>query len=330
MVCTRTVVVLILGYICAAPACAQRDACQQRTIPVSVARNDGLPVKPLSITDFEGTYRKRQVRITSAAVNHMLPRVVLLIDVSGSMRDPRSESNWNFIVGLAEELVSEMPPDSEIGLGFFSKELEPVARPTTDRKSLLDQLEGLRSRKNLVGKTALWAALVDSLKMFDSPHLGDVTYVITDGENNQDKVTMTQVTQNLNRAGVRLFAFLLQDVSFDARRQGLGTSNPIDVLRITEDTGGGAFGFLTLYPDNYFAGVPTQDLALADKSGKPTWLGSHLRAQYQQMLNFYRVEIELPETVDKVRDWELSLVGVDKRQKDNLVLKYPHMLVPCR
>jgi von Willebrand factor type A domain len=80
-------------------------------------------------------------------------RVELLFDVSGSMRELRSEANWN----LAGDLLSAMPPDSEVGLEFFSKDLEPVVRPTTNRKALLDQVEGLRSRKSTSGKTALWA-----------------------------------------------------------------------------------------------------------------------------------------------------------------------------
>jgi hypothetical protein len=330
MLYARTAVVLILSYMCAVPAWGQGDACRHRTIPVSVVRNDNVSVNPLSIANFEGTYRKKQIRIASATFNHMPLRVILLIDVSGSMRDPRSESNWNLMEDVAEDLLAGLPPDSEIGLGFFSKEIEPIVRPTTDRKALLDQIEGLRARKSSLAKTALWAAILDSLKMFGSPHLGDVIYVITDGEDNQNKVTATQVAQTLNETGVRLFAFLFQKQGFDALRLPPNTSSPIDVARVSEDTGGRAIGFSTYYNGEYFAGIPAQDSARVDKSGKPTWLGSHLRSQYQQMLNFYQIDIDLPETVDKPRDWKLDLVGFDKSQMDILVLKYPRMLVPCR
>src|SRR5258706_3126616 len=197
MSCARTAVVLILGCLCATPACAQQDACQHRSIPVSVARNDDFPVPPLRNTNFEGTYRNKPVRITSAAISYEPPRVVLLLDVSGSMRDRRSESNWNFMVDIAEDLLSRMPAAAEVGLGFFSDELEPVASPTTDRKTLTDHLEGLRSRTQPIGRTALSAAILNSLKMFDGPHLGDIIYVITDGEENKSKVPMAQVAQIL-------------------------------------------------------------------------------------------------------------------------------------
>jgi hypothetical protein len=328
MSCARTAVVLILGCLCAMPACAQQDACQHRSIPVSVARNDDFPVPPLRNTNFEGTYRNKPVRITSAAISYEPPRVVLLLDVSGSMRDRRSESNWNFMVDIAEDLLSRMPAAAEVGLGFFSDELEPVASPTTDRKTLKDHLEGLRSRTHPIGRTALSAAILDSLKMFDGPHLGDIIYVITDGEENKSKVPMAQVAQILGKAGVRLFAFLFQRSGFGAMRS-MEAAGPADMLHITEDTGGRALGFTTVYQDFYFAGVPMQDPAFVDKSGTPTWLGSHLRSQYRQMLSFYRVDIDLPENVDKPQEWKLDLVGLDKFQKDNVVLKYPHMLLPC-
>jgi hypothetical protein len=106
-------------------------------------------------------------------------------------------------------------------------------------------------------------------------------------------------------------------------------SGPANMLHITEDTGGRAIGFRTFYQLNTLAGIPDQDPALIDKSGNPTWLGLHLRSQYRQMLSFYRVDIDLPEIVDKPREWRLDLVGLDKFQQDNAVLKYPHMLMPC-
>jgi len=103
--------------------------------------------------------------------------------------------------------------------------------------------------------------------------------------------------------------------------RSMEAAGPADMLHITEDTGGRALGFTTVYQDFYFAGVPMQDPAFVDKSGTPTWLGSHLRSQYRQMLSFYRVDIDLPENVDKPREWKLDLVGLDKFQKDNVVLK---------
>jgi len=231
------------------------------------------------------------------------------------------------MVDVAENLLSGMPPASEVGLGFFSKELEPVARPSTDRKTLENQLEDLRSHASPFRKqTALWAAILDSLKMFDGPHLGDVIYVITD-DDDKSKVTMEQVAQTLGESGVRLFAFGFH--KFGAGSRAVDLSGSLNMMHITEDTGGRAIGFNTFYRDDYLAGVPAQDPAFVDKSGKPTWVGAHLQSQYRQMVSFYRVDIDLSEPVDKPREWKLDLVGFHRSQRENLVLKYPHMLLPC-
>src|SRR5260370_15879097 len=179
MSCEQTAVALILGCLFVAPVCAQRDVCQQRTSQVPVGTKDGAPAPPLSVANFEGAYRRKPVRITSVVINQEPPRVVLLLDASGSMHDPWSESEWNFPLDLAEDLLSKMPKGSEAGLAFFSEKLEPVARPTSDRKALQDHLEALRSVPSaFTGKTALWAAILDRFKMFDRPHLGDTSYVI--------------------------------------------------------------------------------------------------------------------------------------------------------
>jgi hypothetical protein len=319
----RAAGISILGCLCALPAGAQGDACKQRTIPVSIGTTDGSPIPALDSTNLEGMYRNKPIRVISTPINQEPPRAILLFDTSGSMRDVRSMTKWNLIGNIAENLLSEMPPASEIGLGFFSNKLEPVALPTTDRKILRYQLEGLHSHPNYFGgRTALWSAIVDSLKMLDRPHVGDIIYVITDGENNSSKVRMNRVSQALAESGVRLFTFLCEGLTMER------FTNSSDVSRVSKDTGGGVVA-LSTYFKGPFAGIPDHDLALVDKSGKPTWLGSQLRSQYRQMLSFYRVDIELPETVDKPREWYLDLAGFDKPQRGKLVLTYPRMLAPC-
>src|SRR5260370_34132044 len=103
--------------------------------------------------------------------------------------------------------------------------------------------------------------------MFDRPHLGDTIYVITDGGDNASKITTKDVARTLAEGGVRLFAFTFQ-------RDSAGTSpeeriGPGSVRQIVEDTG----GTIIPYHGGYIGAFPIhQDLALVDKSGKPTQL----------------------------------------------------------
>jgi hypothetical protein len=54
-----------------------------------------------------------------------------------------------------------------------------------------------------------------------------------------------------------------------------------------------------------------------------------LDEQRRQLIGFSQVDIDLAENVDKPREWKLAMSGLLKSQRDNLVLKYPHVLVPC-
>jgi hypothetical protein len=283
-------------------------------------------MRPLSSIDFQGAYQKKPVRITSATVNQEPPRVVLLLDASGSMQDAKSK--WNFAVGIGEDLVTGLPPTTEIGLAYFSTKSIRVAVPTSERQKLKNELETLRTDSNALPpkprKTALWDAIIDSFNMFDRPRLGDAIYLITDGYDNASSGTSKEVTQTLGAVGVRLFAFTIRGEIGSRPRELL---SPQEFLKTVEDTGG---TFVDTRPE-YSGVVPFfPDPDLFDNSGKPTTLGMLLASQYRQMLSFYRIDIELPAMVGKPQELKLDLVGFGKSQRESLVLSYPHILLPCQ
>jgi hypothetical protein len=165
--------------------------------------------------------------------------------------------------------------------------------------------------------------------MFDHPRLGDAIYVITDGDDNASNSTSKEVTQILGAVGVRLFAFAIQggEIGFSRLQRELELSRSQKLLQTVEDTGG---IFVTYHPV-YSGVVPFfPDPDLFDKSGMPTRLGTLLASQSRQMLNFYRIDIDLPAIVDKPQELKLELVGFGKSQRDALVVSYPHILLPCQ
>ncbi len=322
----RAATVLILGFLSALPTCAQLNNCQYRTVTVSVSTPDGSPVPPLESANFTGIYGKTPIHVTSAVMNREPVRVVLLLDISGSMNSTGTGFVGKFSVDLAEHFASNMPPETAIGLGFFYSELIPVLRPTTDRKSLLDQLEGLRSHPaSLKGRTAIWDAVLGSVKMFDHPHLGDVIYVISDGGDNASKITVNHVVQTLGESGIRLSAFLFQAMPA-IRRTAEEELGPPSVDEMARDTGGTiltqttqSIGVLKI------SGEPT----LFEKSGKLTPFGSNLISQYKQIGYFYRIDFDLQETIKKPARLKLELVGLEKSQRDKIALTYPRVLPAC-
>jgi von Willebrand factor type A domain len=325
---SRRTLVLILGYLCVRPLCAQQPSCEQRTIPVSISTMDSKPLRPLSSADFKGTYQKKPVRITSVTASQGPTRVVVLLDASGSVQGQKSV--WNFAVGVGEDLVTGLPPTTEIGLAFFSTTSVRVATPTKEREKLKAELEALRTNPKALPpkprRTALWDAVIDSFYMFDHPSVGDAIYVITDGLDNSSSNSSKDAAQTLGAVGVRLFALVMQGTTRPSPRpEELSSSR--DFLQTVENTG----GIFVIYRAEYSGLIPFfPEPDLFDKSGKPTTLGMLMAPQARQMLIFYRLDIDLPEAVDKPRELKLDLMGFDKSQREAMVLTYPHILQPCR
>ena len=321
MVYVRTAVALLVGWVCVMPARAQQDVCQQRTIPVSVETKDATPAPELSSANLEGSYRNRTVHVKLVALEQRLPRIILLLDTSGSMQEKLSQS-----LDVAEDLLSSIPPATEVGLAFFAKDFQPVVLPTADHQKLKYQLEGLRRNpSSYKGKTALWVSVLQSVKMLGNPHMGDAIYLISDGGDNASNSSKQKVAITLTQVGVRMFA-----VAFPAGGQLLPspeeTVGRAEVEQVSEDTGGTDVVFAGMYIGHF---PSSQRPTLHDNSGQPTQFGFSLDEQYRMMLNFYRVDIDLPETVDKPQEWKFALVGLSKSQRDKLELSYPHLLVPC-
>jgi hypothetical protein len=318
----RTAVVLVLGCLCVKPMHAQGDACQQRTIPVTVETKDGAPAPELSSADLQGTYRNQPVHVSLVTLDQRLPRIILLLDTSGSMQQTLNQS-----LDLAEDLLSKIPAAAEVGLAFFARDFQPIALPTTDREKLKSQLEALRKDSNsFKGKTALWASALQSVKMLGNPQVGDAIYVISDGGDNASNSKEASVAVTLAHSGVRMFAVAFHTGEPMVRPAPEEATGQIGMQQIIEDTGGTGIPFARQYIGHF----PMPDFtALHDKSGQPTQFGLAMHEQYWRIFNFYRADIELPEAVDKPREWKLALAGLNKSQRDNLVLRYPHMLVPC-
>jgi hypothetical protein len=297
-------------------------------VTVSLSTEDGSPIPSLESTNFEGFYRNKPIQVTTAILNREPTRVLLLLDVSGSMMEGAVRgSEGRFSLDVAENFVTNFPPETEIGLGFFYSKMIPVSLPTKDRKSLMFQLEALRSHpESYRGRTALWDAVLGGAKMFDHPRLGDVVYVITDGGDNASKATLNHVIKTLGESGIRLSGFVFQAPSA-VRRSVEEIIGPPNLDRVAQETGGTILTQLTRTVGSIqISGNAT----LADKSGKPTLLASYLGSQYRQLTSFYRISFDLPEALHKSQEWKLELAGLEKSQRVKIKLAYPQMLLACR
>jgi hypothetical protein len=263
-------------------------------------------------------YQNKPIVIKAAGLAESPPRVILLVDTSGSM-----SLQENITGVIAERVVAHLPSNVEIGLMFFATKSTPMVVPTSDRGKLTFDLEALRSGDYYTeGVTALWSAVLESVKMFGAPVAGDSIFLISDGGENQSKVREPEVASVLGASGIRLFALILQESTLFRSRTPEMMDGPGIVQAAVRATGGTS----VVIGDTPY----TDAFNFIDKRGKPTPLGIDMNRQISQLLKFYRVEITLPKAVDKPRDWKLNLSGFSDLVRDNRVFTYPRMLFPCR
>jgi hypothetical protein len=166
-------------------------------------------------------------------------------------------------------------------------------------------------------------ALIDSINagsMLRTPSLGDVIYVITDGSDNHSKENFDKVANALSSDGVRLFSVVvLPDRNPSGVRTVRVTPGPEysleQITRMTEATGGWT---ASLEAPQAFAG-----------SQLSARLRKNLGVIYSLMLNFYRLDIELPTTITEPQDWALE-IGIDQSTAKNLLIAKPSKLMPCK
>ena len=321
--------VFLLFFTVALVRAQQAASCLERAIPVSVASNDGSPAPELTISSLEGTYDKKPVTVKAVDVAEKPPRVILLIDASGSMQ-------WraNTIGDAAKNILEGLPLRSAVGLVFFQSRIIPVALPTSDRQSLLLQVEALRNnRQSFKGKTALRAAVLAGLKMLGTPALGDSLYLISDGGDNQSRTHEDEMEHELEKSGVRLFALVLggENIVRIAPEEAAGP----DLLKAaTHNTGGTAIEAGMAPPRidvSGASGALPSDMRVdfVKKVGTPTQLGQDLQGQIRQIVNFYQVKVDLPQIVDKPKELKLEIKGFSKSQERRLTLSYPNLVFPC-
>jgi hypothetical protein len=316
-----SVSVSLFLLVSCALAHADQAPCLERTIAVSASANNGTSVTSLDSLALQGAYGGRAVVIKSIKPAEQLPRVVLLIDTSGSM-----ESSEPAAAALAELFVSRLPAETEIGLAFFDSNFHPMVSLGKDRARLTFFLEALKNRQYYAeGSTALWSAVGEAAKMFGTPSLGDTIYVISDGGDNRSWPHMRDELQALTGSGIRLFAAVLADSIGLRSRTPEELNGPGSMKEAVRTTGGAS-----LFDPEAPGGPYSYSLDMVEKNGKPTQFAENLNRQVNQLLNYYRLEISLPEPIHKPQSWRLRLAGDRQPPTEKLQLIYPALLMPCQ
>jgi Mg-chelatase subunit ChlD len=306
----------VLLFLAAFPllvAAQQHNLCQKRVLLVNVVDAHGQQVSALTGEQFRANLQGQPVKVMSAKFGAGPQRILILVDVSGSMWTDRQQ--WELVKLAVEDVVSAGPGQAQLALATFSNRFEANVPFGKGREAVREAILNLNPTSKSIpkrfGGTALNDAILEAADMFGSPHPGDVIYVITDGLDNESKNTTGKLLQYLGQRSIRLFATVIHNNRFIQFSEG--PDGPELLGKTAKETGG------------YYTILET------DRSGNLALNASTnmVRPLYGLMSSFYLLDIELPKEPDK--PWELKLAVVDTngdKKKGTMVL-YPRNIFPC-
>lgn len=278
--------------------------CQKRAVLINVVDHEGNLVRGLGPTEFRAELRKRPLKILSNTATSAPRRVVILVDLSGSTS--RVEG---FVHSVAKYIATSMRPEKQRpAVVLFSDHIiESIdfSRPAEQVARTLAELPETK------GRTALFDALKYAADMFGPPLPGDSVFLISDGGEDASKTRQKDVEEEFLAKKIRIFSFnLAENEPFLTEEESNG---PALLKHLADLTGAVALS------------------AMVDSS-KPNreHVASAVQLLYQQMADFYMLQLELPaEPIQKPEQWNLEVLDGQSRKRKDVRVIYPHELAPC-
>jgi hypothetical protein len=290
----------ILLVILLCPHCfgAEDVGCTERTVIVSASDSNGKAI-PLTLqsADIQGKINGKPVQILGVTKPTNAERVVIVLDASGSM-----SSKWQRAVEFAVEIVRESPSSTEFALVLFAdNELRTVGFGKTGPEMVAE----IMSFKDVkpYGHTGLRDAIWEAVSMFQPNRDGDTIVVVSDGGDNQSKVSMRRLREAMWSRGIRVMFAQFVDHYF---RDQFQDSDDADLARLSESSG----GFLSRIEDPHVLPKVAQEIAF-------------------EIENYLAVRITLPRALEKQASLHFDAVDSSGRKRKNIELRFPEKLLPC-
>lgn len=293
-----------------------------RPLLVNVFDRHGNAVRDLTKENFRVKVNGHRVAIAEADYSLAPRRIVVLLDMSGSMAG-QNDTKWRVASGAVEDLLAQPPSNVPIALLTFSDRVRDVFDFSQSRASMSAWLKDTSKRQSnelIHGKTALYDAVVAGAKMLEPHHLGDALYVITDGGDCCSQVARTAVEKLLLASGTRLFVFLLDEPLMDKEQNGKDSA-----LDLAHVSGGSVFGVAgrqnalsrSFVYDWYDNGERTRET-----------IKHHTQALNLQANGFYTLHLEVPIQPKKRGKVSLEIVDSGGRRRKDVAVTYPTALLP--
>jgi hypothetical protein len=300
---------------------AQAAPATTRSILVNVFDSTGRPVPGLSKESFRVSINGNPVPVVDAKFSVSPRRIVLLLDMSGSMTGERDDVKWRLVRQALQDFLDVTPPDVPIAFLPFALQVLEVSDFAAGRNGIerLLQQGPHDARKIKHGQTALWDAVLRGLKILDPYQRGDSLFVITDAGDNASKASAKNADEMLLRSGTRLFALLFND--FSQTEEGRWGQNSFKEL--VADTGAVSFEMT----GREYPGKPFWDSVYDYNAANLDKLKAYTRTLSLQIYGFWILDLAVPIS-NKQRKINLEIVDETGKLSKDVWLTYTHALLP--
>lgn len=304
----RTFFVLVFGF-CVVAQAQIGAACPERAVIVNVLTRQGLPVSGFRADQFVARAHGKSIPVIGATRFHLSPRILLLIDTSGSMRSPEMRNSVRLAV---KSLLEFLPISSAVGVITFSTHPEVLIPLTDNRAAVLEKLRALlQAESKWRDRTDIVRAATFTIDQFGEPRRGDSIVLVSDSVHSAPTAYRRELQRKLWVTGVRLFGNLVR--RFD-RRPTLEVMDPTLVRDVAVDSGGVAVwateGRRPVQTNEPLARTAAANIAARISSG-------------------YLVSLRFDESLSRWTRWKISLAGVNPKVSKESRLEYPSELAPC-
>jgi hypothetical protein len=276
---------------------AEDGGCAERTVIVSASDSDGKAIPfTLQSADIQGKISGKPVQILGVTKPTNAERVVIVLDASGSML-----SVWQRVLEFAVEIVQGSPSSTEFALVIFAdNELRTVEFGKTGPE-FITEIMSFKIVKPY-GVTALRDAIWEAVNMFQPNRVGDTIVVISDGGDNQSKVSPRRLREAMWSRGIRVMFAQIVDHPHPPEEE----MDDADTTWLSEGSG----GFLSRIENANMLPNVAQEIAF-------------------EIENYLAVRITLPTPLEKEASLHLEAVDPSGRKRKNIELRFPEKLLPC-
>jgi hypothetical protein len=311
--------VLGLSLLCR-PAMPQDGNCEKRLLPVVVTDKDGNRLTTLTSADFRLDNREVGMNVLSWNADLRRHRVVILLDVSGSMHGLPGSHLWNVVMALVQHVASLESDNSEFALALFTDRVFETVDFAQGRDALKKRLDEISRDPTFprIGKghdTKIYDVLWEGVQMLKNPTSADSLLVITDGFDEGSKTRPDEVLGRLAGPMIRVFAVLVDPLPGERSRPDTS-----EFVRFVQKSGGQVFGPVDA------GNAAFRDSAKSAQAGQV--MAGQLGQFYGGILENNVLTIQLS-AIQKQQAVRLSLTDSARHQLKKPRIFFPREIGPC-